>query len=889
MGTKGGDIGAYSADGPSIAIGVNYGTLTMQGLPSSNFGEPPLTAEELFEGPIQTLGLAELVQSADTLEKENRYREAAEKFASIARSLERSQFAPLADEYHRRVAFALFRDSRFEESAEILMNLSWHTLLVEFAPLRARSWWNQVSGEKFALPPAQKRAFEALHLAMAAFQSEADVSGQLTLCLNELMADSPFRLEFAVFVAEWFVTFLQRAPDPKSISMLNGISSDSLSTDQDLKMRLDTCLAEFSGDWTILPSTTSHSRRLRAWQHARRGRAEALRRPGVADQYYRRAVADAFPERMWNEARWWNASRWKPRWWSGTIMLKETQSQHRMLQTLPATETAQAVPGNVDLNELTAKSRSLAVLRSRIKFAEIWLWSSVVGGYIEKELEACLVLASLYADAKRPAKAMLWACRAGDSDTALKIAKDLPEEPLFLLPSDPFLITSQSKPVALKTLSFCVDLIPDNIAKQWHEEARIAILDKSSHHHPDMFNSALSALAVTSDVIDEGPAAETLDAIEESLQSGFPSGDAILQTSATTMTLVSIGREHRNLRDRAMRAIMTLATEENSRYSADLLNQGADILPSVRQMAVELLEERLKFEPENSELHQLYLATTTEDIPDIVQEFIAERAARISTWSPPTGTSRSQRYPFYELYYVAPHLSSTQMTRIADRLIDEAECRDELATNRRSALRELDKIAPYIKKLEIRSSVFQRCLKIAMGEFDGSVDDHDRERYSDPLSFFQIKGSYSSIRGTGLLAASALADGTNESESAVNTAIYLLQTEFEPKVLQEIATALVRLPNDSVPNSILELMAAHSEPEVRAVAAVCLARSSISSNALLTLAADKSSYVRRSLAEAIKSDADPSNDRFAEVLRNLRVDPRRSVRALAQDPLDTAT
>ncbi|WP_335989818.1 hypothetical protein [Glycomyces sp. MUSA5-2] len=866
----------------ATAVGVNRGVIENHYHLSQEIEDlPVLSADELFDGPIAARGMDADVHDAQELEKAGEALEAARRYGIIAARLDGDDFHPIAEEYRHRQALALLKAGKEEESVDLLLRLAWDAIHRDFNISRAKSWWYgvKVSGLQM-LPEATKRAINALLLAMRVpWSQEANSFEALDECVAAFEGDEPYQLPLAVFAAEWYNAVARSAPSSTSIASYTRVLAETPDGDPDLRLRLGFCLAEFTSDWTALFDLTGSSGRRRAWAQARHGRAEAFQDPQRAEGHYRLAVKEALRERMGSEAAEWNPIRWNLLAWTGTMIFKGPAEQRRMLAALSATSGDKAIVPRIGPLERSAKSGSMKPSPDRLAKVRMWLWASVVGGFLTQELEACHAMGNICERSSRPIEALRWYSRAGAAKDAKEHAAKLTGIVVGLKPDDPFLCAPNSQPASFSAMAACANLVTDEVGSLWCESA-LAVLDKPwKGRHPALTDVAATIIATLADTCTESQADAIVELIRR--QKGeLPAGESLRYHREYASILACLIQENGTSAISALELALQILRDDTENFGEDLVVRIQRIIKKYSGLVWNMLETELEENPLNRVLCLIFIAAFGLSIRSRVEKFITQYVADFESWTPPDGTTHSYGFSHWELGLVAEVLTESELIAIAQVLLNQAECRADVAKNRQNALHDLNALAAKIRSSNHREAIFRRVIRVALGEFDGSADDADRELFSDPLGFVRMQGFYSSIRGAGVHTAAALAATPEQYSMVLDCIIDLLRSETEPKVLAEIAESLVHLPVAQIPVHIPKLLATHVVPSVRAAAAVCLVRAGTMASELKSLANDPQDRVRERLVSAIADSPSPLAE-YSSLLENLRKDAHMRVRHIA--------
>lgn len=875
--------------------------------PSASPATVDLTADALFKGLIESWGLADRVRQAEKLENLGKSEEAAALYESVAVQLEEGSQTPIADEYRRRQAKALFATPHGAQAAQILLEISWRTLLQDFAPERTRSLWNGIPSEHIdGLPHEVQLALAALDTAASAPYKESDSSDALLGQLASLRPDSMFIEQFAVFAAEWVLSVNTERPDAAALSVLEQVAAQWRGADLDLRLRLEMCLAEFRSDWSRVEVLVGGESRLKGWTQARRARSYAYETPEESKAYYEIAFSEALNLQMGDEARNWNASKWKALWWSGLFSTDELVQQHQLLQALPPTKPELAVPGGAvrmkddpQQSELGQQDHVLEPLvrkqsersssegaaelnagreqpRRSLENVQTWLWASVVAGFLGSELEASRLLGKILEERKQLIRALQCYCRADAKKNAELLAKSLPEA-VVRFPTDRRLMAApHARAIGLVVTAACADLLEDRDATDWYELALGTVQSRGTRQPGNAAYYAITAMAKLVETSTEPLAASTLDEL-----ASIASGDTTPNDARSwAKILLGIARSHDAHFERAMRLVYALVLRDEF-FGSVVLAEGPDLLPRSRDLALEILSERSTDTPEQV---ALILIEAGVDAGERGAAGATQYMQQLRDWTPGDGTVTTWGNDRWKLSIFAALLNESDRTQAAQILLTQAESHFETASDRRSILHVLASLAHHIHDEAVRAECFQRLISIAQGSFEGSAEDKLSEQYRDHSGEPFFSGGVPSIRGAGLRAAAAFAAIPEDFTKLLNTAIKILKNESDPAELIDVAVSLTRVPDGILIEQFASYMAADSRPEIRAAAALSLLHSDPPpEEELKQLATDESDLVRRSLADAVGRNNSKSSliQELREIFHN---DPRRSVRRTLRNP-----
>ncbi|MFF0836693.1 MULTISPECIES: hypothetical protein [unclassified Streptomyces] len=229
------------------------------------------------------------------------------------------------------------------------------------------------------------------------------------------------------------------------------------------------------------------------------------------------------------------------------------------------------------------------------------------------------------------------------------------------------------------------------------------------------------------------------------------------------------------------------------------------------------------------------------------------------------------------------HLAPEDQQACLEKLVAVAGDQRESASNRQDALTGAYNLV--IDQLPaLKATTFRASHPFALGEFDGSrLDEFTGPAH--PLSSFQINFGSASLRGHGLRLAAASATTPGEQNWVRDQATELLRSADESDVL-DAALVLSQLPRDVTADIDAHALADHGHIAARQLSAVlCVQDLGRYDKPAKRLAVDPSVRVRRTLAEAAATLADPDSPEAAKLLDQLRKDPHSSIRAIARGPL----
>ncbi|MEV5124734.1 hypothetical protein AB0K49_18385 [Streptomyces decoyicus] len=848
-------------------------------------------AELILVGPLNTEVLAPVLRRADTLLPIDPG-QAARLYGDIASDLHATGFHGHAAVMQGKQMAALQAAGHIVGAMETAASLAVASLRAgdyDRALFLARDVANLALKSAEAGEPRADGARRIAELLQAAADSLLHPLGELDGLREVLSAgsagqDPAYRPVLVLLLAEQVL-----AVDPNSVCELDALVSEAIST-------LDN--GGDDGDHTLLRLrlVRAHydpAERHALHQQARRHRianrpaamvfareARRLAEEGKADaavEAYRDAVdAGIRADLPQDAADWLYSIRSINAWygpWPGDI-----DDEHRLAQALRATGT-----GRLLVRARHPREQALsAVVRQRpreaITAAQRWLVDTVATGDWTGELEALRFLADLYRDNTEAGLAAVYYQRAGEAKAAKKLAATSGDTllPLGPLQGVPWRV-SRARAAQLEAQADILD-----------DDAAVALLGELV----DMARRLLSG-----DLADS-PQRHLLHQVLRSACTLAPRGTAE-QASQVLADIVDLKKTDRGatwlaIADRHPRLALQAVTklfddaERGTPDAMEALGESRCVriltLPSSTLTAAEQTACRTRLAALADDNKYPAVLALSQVIPDhpTVRAAALEALDRILSRPVPDPYNTSMGDQLANDTLLVRELDESGRRRCADRLMEIASDRREIADARRSALTGLRNLAMDLPRAD-RAAIYHQAKPFVLGEQDGSHLDSEMTGTPHPLSWARISFGTASLRGPALKVAHVAAELDDEHHWVRENAVALLRTDV-PSDVGDAARVLAYLPSQIALSVDPALLATHHNRIVRQAGAfLAVSHADQHPRTIRRLAEDPDHTVRRTLAEVaeLRMKEGPVHPVVREVLERLAEDVRASVRHAA--------
>lgn len=848
-------------------------------------------AELILVGPLNTEVLAPVLRQADTLLPTDPG-QAARLYGDIATELHANGFHGHAAVMQSKQMAALQAADQFVAAAEMAASLAVASLRAGDYD-RARFLAGDVAKLAVKCTEAGEPRAEGVRriaeLLQAARESLLHPLGQLDSLREVLLAgsaeqDPEFRAVLVLLLAEQAL-----AVDPDSVCGLETLVSEAIATldnggdDGDhtlLRLRLVRAHYDPAERRALHMQARQHrmTRRPAALVFAREGRRLAEQENAdAAVEAYRHAIDAGIRADLPQDAADWLYSVRSINVWYGPWP-GDLDDEHRLAQALRATG-----PGRLLVRARHPREQALsAVVRRKpheaIAAAQRWLVDTVVTGDWTGELEALRFLADLYRENTEAGLAATYYQRAGEADAAKKLATASGDT---LLPVGPL----QGVPWRVSR------------ARAAQLEAQADILDDAA---------AVSLLCELLDLarrllsgdLAESPRRHFLHQILSSACTLAPRGtpeqaeqvliDFVdLKRTDRDRTWFAIAERHPPL---AFQAVTKLIDDaERDTYDAmaalcqsrwvQILTSPSSPLTATEQTACQT--RLVALADDNKYLAVLALSQVVPDHPTVLAA--AQKAHdRILFRPEPVPHTTSIGDQLVNDAFLVCHLDESSRRCCADRLMEIASDRREIADARRNALIGLHNLIADMPRAD-RTAIYHQAKPFILGEQDGSHLDSEMTGTPHPLSVVRISFGTASLRGPALKLAHRAAELDIEHHWVRENAVALLRTD-DPSDVGDAAHVLAYLPQQIALSVDPALLVTHNNRTVRQAGAfLAVSHADQHSQTIRRLAEDSDHTVRRTLAEVaeLRMKEGPVHPVVPEVLERLAEDVRASVRHAA--------
>lgn len=865
-------------------------------------------AERILVGPLNTDDVTPLLRSADS----NRGAEPAESasvYGELAGRLHEAGYRGHATVLRKRQLEALQEAELLSEAASLAADLAAAALYQ--ADSHQASVLSHVldemvraaSGVGMGQMPTVKRHAALINGAVQAMAHPLTMSHLRTVLEASASEDPEYRPILVLLLAERVL-----ATEPEALEELDSLINSALAQiaeqpataqTQDTTLRLRLVRAEYDGAERreLLDAARRHlvKGRHAALISAREGRRCALEgRADEASENWRDAVHNGIHAGLAEDAADWLYSIRSVNFQYGP-WTTEIDDEHRLAQALRTTGSDRLLDRTAD-----PRAQALAAMVGKrpteaVQAARRWLTDSVVTGSWADESEAVSLLGDLYRDHQEPVAAAICYQRSGAPEKLTKLAENMGDELLPLVPptSQPWWVLRARAALAAAQ----ADLIKDTEAQSLFAD----MLD-------------LAARGRTGELIDSPTQSLTLQAVKSAC--AFAPRTTPMQAAAL-LDLLSpdIPREphHYARTDEAHARACADIAATHPQHAMCALTRLFDLADGNVDEALKVLvdDQTLRLlgaHPRGEELSassasrsplsaeeqetlraradQLaerghYLANVIQAALSPAHPGVQERAAaardRILDRPDPDPSRTDIGSTMVPDSYMVRGLEPADRKACLEKLLIVAKDRRETALNRQDALTGIRNLvveqAPAAK-----AAMFLESQAFVSGELDGShLDELTGEPH--PLSFFKINLGSASLRSHGLWLAASSASTSEQQSWVRDQAVELLHSPDE-LVVHEAAAVLNSLPRETTADIDPRHWSTHAHVTVRLLSAVLSMRQPQRFNATaVLLATDRDVRVRRTLAEAAAQAGTDSCKEVGDIVDLLSKDRRHSVRA----------
>jgi hypothetical protein len=828
-----------------------------------------ISADAILRGPISSLGLREKLNQAESVCPE-RPKEAAAIFANIAERLEASAFAAHAVRIREQQAAALVAAGSHFDAALVRLALGWR-LIDAGDPFSAQVQVRHISDQRSILHESLVRAASALSAAASLRHEHSIALDDVAAAFDKLHDDDPNHAAAALFVAEEAVA--NQRPDLVTTrsAVFEVLASHQQINDrgQLLAARIRMCVADCGGGWAGLAADArlTYPPTITSLVLARYARHLSLTaRPELSFDRWLDAIDRACAERHYDDAADWLYAIRAVKVAYGFVD-DDLNEFHRRALALRASGGGTILP-----EPYHSRERALASMRDQkwpdaLEAARRYVWRSTIGGDWSGEMEAHELLGDVFSATGRANEAIQHLIYSGQSKKLQALAARLPDLPVRLSP-DLLSNAPWQRSAVYHFAASAADLMIDEDAANWASTALADIVVNGGHSvsvvSSDPVRAAFTAFGNLAGLSTEREAKRFLQ-IGRDLIPRRPNTYRFTD-EAHALAVISIARAHPTLRKEAVEQLLQ-ALLVDQRMAESVLSGAGDMLCLERDLVQRTLTEPASKDHYNAALALVIAECDTNAIEAMASKRVATAAA--PRLHQPGVTHLGSGVENTSL--LAGALPLLKREAFARAMVNAASDRDDAAMNRREALGALRVVARQLSD-ELRDELFEFALSYAKGNYEASRSDEFFSGGDDPLQRFRVRMGSTTLAPDGLETAAALARSSAQYAAVQNQARQMLP-EADEQTSRAIAVALTSIPPDDISIDI-ELLGAHPDPNLRAVAAVIWAQRPNRHAAIAErLARDPSPIVRRSLASSLAEV--PAHARVRTILA---ADPRRSIR-----------
>ena len=867
--------GRYASSGADVTddrlradLGIPLGHLQTR-------SRPRVTASALLGGPVASLGLTQQLDDADR-RRETDPAAAARLYGVVADRLQSSPYAAHASRVRAQQAdaYRAAGDSTGAVTADLALMAA---ALSAGDPGLTQATASKLAFGRPDVPESLLHSVYAL-AALAAYEhNPAATLESAATAFDATRPGEPYRVLAATLLAEHAVAAGQADIVQARAEVLNGLADEALWDDAGrlTDARLRACVADATHDWAALARSAraSYPPRVAALLLARHGRHLAMTQdPQGAIDRYSDAIERATEAGTFADAADWQYAIRLIRISYGVGTLADISETHRLALAAQAAGDDSVLPSPMPELDPVLSDMLDSRLPDALAALRRYRRHAVAVGDWRAEREATTRLGDVYAAAGEPTTAIRHYVAGGSNEQLLKIAGQLPEEPLPLpVPED-----LGGKPPWERAASYVIagsaaDLLTDPEAAAW----AAAALDEFTRTPPvpsltpSPGFEACTAFGHLAGAATEQQARQFLGTAEPWLER--KPGHYRHTDAAHAEALVRIAGAHPALRQAAV-GQMCRALIADQRMAGIVLNSGTKSLRAEPTVVSAVCTE-------SASAGQMYAALAIIVTgADLTPAIPAAQTVLDAVASPRIHVPGHVEFAggWQEAATLTRALQPADRARFADAMTAVLSDTDEPALNRRQALTALANVGRHLDERD-RARLFPAALHAARGDLDDSTDNDALP--SGRLDRFRFITGDSAFRFDGLLAAAALASTPGEYESVIDLAFDLMP-HADPGQANSLANALALLPDPSQASLDPRSLAAHESEWIRSAAArLWCAAGGQPPQVGQRLAADPSPNVRRGLAFHL-----PDTPQYDNIRNQLRQDIRRSVRTALKTP-----
>lgn len=556
-----------------------------------------IASDAVLRGPITHLDEAERLQQAEDRASEAPA-EAAILFDQVATHLEASSFAGHASIVRRQQATALEAAHEYEAAARLRIDLGWRSYRAG-DPFHALQQVKSVADQQVHLSQATVRAANGLSTAAAFGYEHPATLDDVADAFDAMQPGDQARTECGLVLAEqavaWHRTELltERGNALKTLAHSTSIDDHGLA----VRARLLMCVAEASGDWDELVSTsrTTYPAVVTAWVLARHARYLGLM--GLPEQALERWL-DA-TERVTQIGAYGSAADWlygqrttRVQYW---MRSGDPNDLHRLAQALRTAGGGSVLPEPYPLAE-RALSRMLdKEWPDALECLHRHLSHAVTTASWADEMSAHERLGDLFVATEKWPEAVTHYVQSGHNEKLERLTKLLPDEPFQFRPP-PADVPHWERIASFRFATAIAELLPDDLASSWTGVAFQELISATRRASViDIWMPAFKAFASVADAAPRGIAEAFLDLTAPYLDRGHSKQWEIGDSHVKALTKIAEG--HPTLGDH-VREMICMAILLDGKIGKAAALEGEEILSGNAALA----SERLSTAAENGNL-----------------------------------------------------------------------------------------------------------------------------------------------------------------------------------------------------------------------------------------------------------------------------------------------
>ncbi|WP_326920442.1 hypothetical protein [Actinophytocola sp.] len=572
----------------------------------------------------------------------------------------------------------------------------------------------------------------------------------------------------------------------------------------------------------------------------------------------------------------------------------DLDDEHRLAQALRATASGRLLERVRKPSEAARAAFVSGRPIEAVLWARRWLIDSVVTGSWASEMEAVEFLGDLYRNNREPGLAAVFYQRAGRVKKVTELAGEVGDVvlPVGALSDEPWWVLCARAAQA----SAQADLLDDQTAATLLEQLTDLAARGRAGELIDSPTDALTLHAAQS-ACELAARARLIERPQFSSCLPLTSPESRIATATDKQhaeACAQIALAHPGLAVIALTRLLDLAHYDVQHAQKILvrdevlavLSGRADELPPKSAALPEADRTRLRDRVIELAEQGRYLADVVLSDLDpkypLVSQHAEQARSRILQRPDPNPTQVSFGTSLVSDAYLTRTLSAEQTRACLDKLMSIATDPREAASNRQDALTAASNLV-LEQEPAVKAETFALARGFVTGDHDGShLDELTGEPH--PLSAFKITMGSASLRGPGLRLAHKSATTADEQEWVRDQAMNLLRSSDQHDI-HIGASVLAGLPADITRMIDANLLAGHQHSIVQQVSALLSMNEPERYPELLPrLATDHDFRVRRTLAQAVVRDNNPTPTAVRTVLEILTQDPRHSVRSAIPPP-----